>query len=132
MIATPGAAKRALVPLALAAALAVHLLTTLRWSCPMAHVLHVPCPTCGISRATRALLALNVGEAFHAHPLVFVVLPYVGALAAVEAYTYVVRGEVGTFLAHRSARVLGFGLCLALFVVWIARFFGAFGGPVRV
>lgn len=131
MVVAPGAARRALVPLAAALALAVHLYRSV-WQCPVAYVLHAPCPTCGISRAARALLHLHVGEAFHAHPLVFVVLPYVAALALVEAYTFVLRGELGTFLAHRSARWIGFGICLALFLVWIARFFGALGGPVAI
>jgi hypothetical protein len=129
VIAAPGATRRALVPLAGAVALALHLHQSV-WQCPVAYVLHEPCPTCGISRAARALLHLHVSEAFQAHPLVFVVLPYVGALALVEAYAFVLRGQLGTFLAHRSARVIGFGICAALFLVWIARFFGAFGGPV--
>ncbi len=76
------------------------------------------------------MLHLHLGEAFHLHPLVFVVMPYLAALAFVEGYAFVLRGELGTFLALRSARVIGFGLCVALFVVWIARFFGALGGPV--
>ena len=120
------------MPLAFAGALVVQMLALVHWPCPVATVFHVPCPTCGISRATRALLHLHLGEAFHLHPLVFVVVPYLAALALVEGYAFVLRGQLGTFLAHRSARVIGFGLCLALFVVWIARFFGAFGGPVLV
>jgi hypothetical protein len=61
---------------------------------------------------------------------VFLVLPYLGAMVLFEAYAYVLHGKLGTFFAHRSVRVLGFGLCVALFLVWFARFFGAFGGPV--
>jgi hypothetical protein len=131
VIAAPGATKRALVPLAGATALAIHLYRSV-WQCPIAYVLHVPCPTCGISRAARALVRLNADEAFHAHPLVFLVVPYLFALVLTEAYAFVLRGELGTFLARRAARVVGFGLCVALFVLWIARFFGALGGPVRV
>lgn len=120
---------RALVPLAAGAALATIVAFPI-YRCPIGIVTHEPCPTCGITRAVRELLHLHFAAAWAAHPLVFFVVPYVALLAITETRAWVARGEIGTFLRHRAARVSGFVLCVLLFAVWVARFCGAFGGKV--
>ena len=104
--------------------------------CPMAAVLGVPCPGCGLSRATLALLRGNVRQAFHLHPLVFVIAPaFIWAVGS-AAYDYV-RGPRAYHAPHpwltsRLATVLASLLLVATLSVWGLRFFGYFGGPVPV
>lgn len=102
------------------------------WRCPFAWVSGHPCPTCGFTRATRALLHGDFGAAWSLQPLVFVALPWLVALVAVETNAFVRRGEYGRFLRYRAARVTGLAIAVALFVLWVARFFGAWGGPAPV
>jgi lysylphosphatidylglycerol synthetase-like protein (DUF2156 family) len=37
------------------------------WQCPMRYGLGVPCPGCGLSRAVKALVSGNVGQAIAIH-----------------------------------------------------------------
>jgi hypothetical protein len=101
-------------------------------ACPMRLVLHVPCPSCGLTRAARSLLHGDIAGATHLHPLWWVVFPYLGALAALEAWTYVTTGEKGKWTRRPLVQKLGFGILGALVVVWGARELGAFGGPVAI
>jgi hypothetical protein len=100
--------------------------------CPTAALFHIPCPGCGLTRATFAALQGDFGDAFHFHPLVFIVTPiYLGVLGSL-AWGYV-RGGPGGIVSKRWNQVvtgLALFLFFALFGVWLARFFGAFGGPV--
>lgn len=102
--------------------------------CPFAILTRHPCPGCGLTRAALALVQGHVHEALRLHPLSVILVPVVGALLAYNAIAYVKDGRVsateslGGRLATAVAVVLG-ALGLA---VWIARFFGAFGGPVPV
>ncbi|CAN5679863.1 hypothetical protein BH09MYX1_BH09MYX1_21790 [soil metagenome] len=124
---------RALVPIAVAVAIAIQLFVNTRfYHCPVAYFVHQPCPTCGISRATWELLHLHFRQAFREHPLVYALDPYLGVLAITETYHWIRYGKLGAFLEHRAARVVGFAIASALFAIWIARFFGAFGGRVYV
>src|SRR4051812_17128000 len=63
---------RALIILALGGLCALIVAIRLPF-CPMAAVLGVPCPGCGLSRATLALLQGDVRQALHFHPLVFLI-----------------------------------------------------------
>ena len=129
----PGAAKRLLLP-ALVGFLAWGHITqrAFHWDCPVRTLIHVPCPTCGMTAALRALVHFDVSGAFHANPLSFVVLPFVAVLVAMELGGFVVTNKFGTWTNKSAVRIAGITMCAALFLVWIARFFGAFGGPIRV
>ncbi|HEU4538532.1 MAG TPA: DUF2752 domain-containing protein [Polyangiaceae bacterium] len=102
--------------------------------CPVAFFLHVPCPGCGLTRATLRLVQGDLAGALAFHPLVPLVLPLALAFAGTNALAYVVRGRWGYVDGLRGRAVTGVaGLLVALMVgVWVARFFGAFGGPVSV
>ncbi len=132
---TKGAPARALVPLAAALVAYGHVTQKfLHWSCPVRAVFHEPCPTCGMTHATRALLRLDLHAAMHQNPLAPFVIPFVAVLVAAELASYVRTGRFGFWSQpeERSAvRIAGIAMCAALFVVWVARFFGAFGGPLR-
>ncbi|HVW24552.1 MAG TPA: DUF2752 domain-containing protein [Polyangiaceae bacterium] len=95
--------------------------------CPVALLFHLPCPGCGLSRATFALLRGDVREALDWHPLVIVALPALGALAL-----HATSHERATAGKERAAVALSALLMGLLVAVWLARFAGAFGGPVAV
>jgi len=105
-------------------ALAVAALLCAWWAagtiCPFALLAGVPCPGCGLGRATIALLAGHPSEAFHFHPLVFVALP---------AMFVFLRFPPARIAARTIAAA---AILFAVLGVWIARFGGAFGGPVPV
>jgi hypothetical protein len=117
--------------LALAAVVASGLMLALHfeaWHCPVAVLLRVPCPSCGLTRAAAALIAGDLGRAVELSPLAPVILPW-AAIAVADALTRFVRG-----LPPRApVRQPLAALLLALLIgAWTVRFFGAFGGPVRV
>lgn len=113
-------------------ALGLALLAGVPSPCPVAFLLGVPCPSCGLTRAARAALQLDFAGATHVHPLWFVVLPALGAFVAIEVGSYVVRGRAFGLDKRRSVRVVFGTIIVLLVVVWVARFFGAFGGPVPI
>ena len=99
--------------------------------CPTAGLTGFPCPGCGLTRAGLELLRGRVAQAWAYHPLIFVVGP------AVALYLMVLTIDAFWPLAwfrtsstqHRVS-LAGLMLAILLFGVWIARFAGAFGGPV--
>lgn len=102
--------------------------------CPFAIVTHYPCPGCGLTRATLALLHGDVADAYHLHPLVFVMAPLVGAGILFNAASYLRDGRwsASEALSGRLATAGAIALGVLMLTLWIARFFGAFGGPVPV
>jgi hypothetical protein len=100
--------------------------------CPMRLIFGVPCPTCGITRAARELLHGDLAGATHMHPLWWLVLPYVGAIVALEARDYVLTGRAGKWGNDRWVQRIGVVILALLLIVWCARAMGAFGGPVDV
>ena len=127
----PGA-TRLLLPIAIALLAWSHLMGGFfHWSCPIRVLTHQPCPTCGLSTAAREMLHLRFAAATHLNPLACVVLPFVALLVSGELGGFVVKGKLGLLLDRRPVRLAGLALCVALFAVWVARFFGAFGGPLR-
>jgi hypothetical protein len=106
--------------------------TSLPPLCPLRLVLGVPCPSCGLTRAARLAFGGDFAAATQMHPLWFVVLPFVAAVSCVQITRYVRTGDFAPL--ETSARVTRVAQVLLglLVVVWIARFFGAFGGPCAV
>jgi hypothetical protein len=126
----PRVSFRELSPVLFAAGLAVLLLfTPIPWPCALRVVTGLPCPTCGMTRATRLALHGDFAAATHMHPLWFVVAPALGALVIAEAIAFTRVGRWGVVLESSWVKRVGGVILAALLVVWIARFFGAFGGP---
>lgn len=101
--------------------------------CLMALVLDLPCPGCGMTRAAKALLHGDFARAVTLHPLSPLVVPLAATLLASHAVRYVRDGApIATGRIPRSLELVCAALALLLFGVWIARFFGFFGGPVSV
>ncbi len=113
------------------------LLLQLEYSvCPFANLTGHPCPGCGMTRAGLALLHLDMAHAVALHPLSVVCVPIV-ALVAVDAATRYVLGQSPRWSQWLLRPFTGPGsnwlwamLAAALLSVWVARFAGAFGGPV--
>lgn len=106
--------------------------------CPLANLTGWPCPSCGLTRATLALLQGDVAGALALHPLAPLVLLLLSVFASGAWLGYVRTGQPvppwsGT--RPRLERLLDAAAlltCAALIVVWLARFAGAWGGPVAV
>jgi Protein of unknown function (DUF2752) len=109
--------------------------------CPTAFFLGIPCPGCGLTRATLALAQGKLALALHFHPLAPVVAPlFVGAIA--QTLFDFVRGPVLAADPRRTLapawwnRAPGIALASAfgalVLGVWLARFAGYFGGPAPV
>ena len=131
-----GILQRALVPIAIAVAAYGHVTQKfLHWDCPVRALVHVPCPTCGMTTATRALLRFDLAGAMRLNPIAPIVIPFVALLVGFEVGAYVKTGRFGFWSqpgkTKSAVRIAGIAMCAALFVIWIARFYGAFGGPVK-
>jgi hypothetical protein len=102
--------------------------------CPFAALWSVPCPGCGLTRAAWLLVRGDWYGALALHPLSPLLVPGVGALLAWRLSRYVTGTERSLASARRTrwSEVLSLLLLGAVLGVWIARFFGAFGGAVPV
>ncbi len=123
------AARLALVGGALATALVLQVPL-----CPFALFTRHPCPGCGLTRATLALARGRLHEALQFHPLSPIITPLVVAALAYNALVYVREGRwaAAEGLHNRWIARVGLALFAVMITVWVARFFGAFGGPVAV
>jgi hypothetical protein len=104
--------------------------------CPSALFFGVPCPGCGLTRATVAMLRGDFAAALHLHPLSPVLVPLFGGAVALVLFDYVRGPErpraVPAWWTSRTATIAFSGLLAVLLGVWLARFAGYFGGPVPV
>jgi hypothetical protein len=103
----------------------------LPWKCPFFFLTGLPCLTCGMTRAARLALHGDFVAATRMHPLWFVVLPACIAVGVGEATLYARTRRWGETIERRWVQRGLAAIVLALVVVWVARFCGAFGGPVR-
>ncbi len=101
--------------------------------CPVAILTGHPCPGCGLTRATFACLRGDLATAIQIHPLVFFATPLVGYVAASGIWSFLKIGRI------RYSKPISrwfvpplLILFFATFGLWIARFFGLFGGPAPV
>jgi len=100
------------------------------WPCPVKAALGIPCPGCGLTRATVALLRGDFADSLRAHAFAPVLL--VGlALMAVAAVLPARRRDAFAGLVGRIERRTGvsYVLAAALLLYWSVRLFslpGAF------
>ena len=102
--------------------------------CPFALLTGHPCPGCGLTRATLALLHGDVAASLHFHPLAMVISPLVGGIVGYDVFVYLRSGRSAATqtLQGRWVTIGAVVLGVVAVAVWIARFFGWFGGPVPV
>lgn len=104
--------------------------------CPSAGMLGLPCPGCGLTRATLLLAQGEFTRAFALHPLVIPLAPiYFGAVGLLGVE--LLRGPNHTtpsapWLTQRWVSIFGGLVLVATVGLWGLRFFGYFGGPVPV
>jgi hypothetical protein len=106
------------------------------WRCPVAELFGVPCPGCGLTRAALALAVGDLSDAVAKHPLSPALIPLGAWLGWRELSLGASRGGASGSGRRGASERLVAALVAAVvalsLVVWIARFFGAFGGPVPV
>jgi hypothetical protein len=105
--------------------------------CPLAGGFDIPCPGCGLTRATLALLHGDVRAALRFHPLVLLIAPLVAVLfgaVLLDLLRDPSRPPRQPYLRWRARHVsIAAAALLSLtFGVWLARFAGYLGGPVPV
>ena len=98
--------------------------------CPSALLARIPCPGCGLTRATLALLSGDLAAATAFNPIAIVVCPLLAGAALYAAYRYLRRGHVHADEWHAGS-ILVLSM-VALTIVWLARWFGYFGGPLAL
>ena len=105
--------------------------------CPLASGFGIPCPGCGLTRATLSLLHGDVRTALHFHPLVWLLAPLFAGFMGV-ALLELLRDparplQSPPFRWHgRGTNIAAWCLLVLVVGVWLARFAGYFGGPVPV
>jgi hypothetical protein len=105
--------------------------------CPLAGSFGIPCPGCGLTRATLALFHGDLRGALHIHPLVLLITPLVAVVAGATAWN-LLRAPTAKpspqliFSNGRTMTALATILLALTLGVWLARFAGFFGGPVPV
>jgi hypothetical protein len=127
------AVRRAATPLGLVGVVAILFFAPfgVKWPCPLKVLTGLPCPTCGMTRAARLVAHGDFAGATHMHPLWFVVLPLVLVAGAIELGGFARTGAWGAAAKVPALTYAAYAAVLLLVVVWVARFFGAFGGPVE-
>ena len=100
--------------------------------CPMAGLVGVPCPSCGLTRATWLLLKAHPKEAFAMHPGIVVVWPYLFSVLGDWVFSSRLRGYDGKTINQKPLTVLGGVVFAVILWLWFARFAGFFGGAVTV
>ncbi|MEM1418084.1 MAG: DUF2752 domain-containing protein [Myxococcota bacterium] len=78
----------------------------------------LPCPGCGLTRASLALLRLDLGAAWSAHPLVLVVTPLLAWAFLAAGARALGRSAPGP---EGLSRATWIGLGAALLLVWGLR-----------
>src|SRR5262245_37622409 len=100
--------------------------------CPIARLLHAPCPGCGMTRAMHLLAHGDVARSLHMHALAVPALAASLLVMAATTWATLVRGTPVEMLKLPLGRVAAgvfVGVQAAVLLLWIARLLGAFGGP---
>jgi len=97
--------------------------------CPSKNLFGIPCPGCGLTRATEALVVGDVWTMLQMHPLAPILTPV--ALFSVVRATMVSAGLVQNSSVDPLGKIPNFvwvTFGVVLIGLWIARLAGFFGG----
>jgi hypothetical protein len=94
----------------------------------------VPCPGCGLTRATLLLAEGRLAESVRMHPLAPLLAPLVLLIMLTTTGFWVKTGRLPQLSqAELRGAIAGAALIdLAAVVIWLARAAGALGGPVSI
>ena len=84
--------------------------------CLMQNYLHIPCPTCGLTRAVVCLLKGDVSRSFAFHPL--------GGVMVILLLTWIGLCLAGRSLTIKQQNILAYSLAFILLVIWGLRMTG--------
>jgi hypothetical protein len=92
------------------------------WPCPLFHATGIPCPGCGLSRASAALLHGDIDHSLRMHAFALPVLLGVLVVLVTAVLPAVPRAKV-LVAVERIERRTGLAtlLLIALLVYWLAR-----------
>jgi hypothetical protein len=103
--------------------------------CGFAQMFGIPCPSCGSTRSALGLVRGDWSQALRMNPVGMIAVGMLGIFwvraIAVLLREGTLRGFGLASFERHLARVLGAVVGLEI-LVWIARFFGLFGGPVSI
>lgn len=99
--------------------------------CGFATVTHHPCPGCGSTRAVLALFSGDLRGMLRYNPFGPVMAAILGVLVVQAIVSMLLDGDLRRVGGRVLTRIVMVVAALEI-VVWVARFFGAFGGPVPV
>lgn len=112
---------------------------TLLWAkaipCGFATLTRHPCPGCGSTRAVLALAHGDLAGVLHTNPFGPFMAVILGVLVVQAIASMLFDGDFRRVAAGRSGRMLTRIVMVVATLetlLWIARFCGAFGGPVPV
>jgi hypothetical protein len=103
--------------------------------CPSATLLGIPCPTCGMTRATLALLRLRFDDVLRYNPVAPLLVGLLAAIALRAVFVVARDGNAAALAQGRAAAWMLRALVVTFVLeigVWGLRFFGWFGGPCPV
>jgi hypothetical protein len=103
--------------------------------CAFARATHHPCPGCGSTRSVVALLHGDLAGVLRFNPFGPVMALVLGLLGVETVVTVLRRGDTRAIGSTRAGRFLTRALVAVAaleIALWVARFFGVFGGPVPV
>jgi hypothetical protein len=100
--------------------------------CPLAGIFGVPCPSCGLTRATWLLFTLRPKAAFMMHPGIVVVWPYL--LYVLGYWLFYAQRSIRVVKAEKNVLITFFSslVLVVLLGIWLVRFTGYLGGTVAV
>lgn len=99
--------------------------------CGFATVTHHPCPGCGSTRAVLALVSGDLDGVVRNNPFGPLMAVVLGVLVVQTILSVLRHGDLRDVGGRRTTRVVVVLAALET-VLWVARFCGAFGGPVAV
>lgn len=99
--------------------------------CAFATVTHHPCPGCGSTRAVLALVSGDLAGVLRNNPFGPPMAVVLGVVVVQAILSVLFHGDFRGVGGPRLTRVVIVLAALEI-VLWIARFCGAFGGPVAV
>lgn len=111
------------------------LLYTVGIPCVFAKTFHTPCPGCGSTRSVICVLHGDLAGSMHMNPVAPVATVLMGALGVQALASLAAHGDLRALGTGRVGYVLKrllLAAAVAEILVWVARFFGALGGPVSV